>query len=200
MYGKRIYDNTKHPKITNGVGGLLNRGESNYLNQIASRAGDGVYVDLGTYRGSSAISIADGIRTAGVSAWVATFDTFDRRALTRKFRKDVNDDPKAVVEAAIVERQLEDYIKVYTSETAAGVLCLNKCGVDMFVKFMFLDADHSYEGTKADWEAWNPYLMDEAEVAFHDSNLEGVRRVIDELDGWEQVDEVMTIAVVKRSQ
>jgi predicted O-methyltransferase YrrM len=196
MYEKREYDNTKHPKITNDVGGLLNRGESNYLNQVASRVGQGTYVDLGTFRGASAISIADGIRTAGVDAIVWTFDTFDRRHLSRRFAKDRDDSPRDAVEVAIRERDLDRYIQIHTMKTADAPIQLSifyNC-----VQFLFLDADHSYEGTKADWEAWGPYLRADAEVAFHDSNLDGVRRVIDELDGWEQVDEVMTIGVVKR--
>jgi predicted O-methyltransferase YrrM len=197
MYEKREYDNTKHPPITNGIGGLLNRGESNYLNQVASRVGDGTYIDLGTYRGSSAISLADGIRTADVDAMVWTFDTFDRRHLTSRFSKDRDDDPRTAVEEAITDRTLNDFIQIFTSKTAEAPTRLSIFG--NWVQFIFLDADHSYEGTKADWDAWSPHLSPDAEVAFHDSNLEGVRRVIDELNGWEQVDEVMTLAVVKRT-
>lgn len=196
MYEKREYDNTKHPKITNGVGGLLNRGEANYLNQVASRVGMGTYVDLGTYRGSSAISLADGIRTAGADAKVWTFDTFDRRHLSSRFAKDRDDSPRIAVEEAIQERDLNKYIEIFTMKTADAPTRLSIFG--NWVQFIFLDADHSYEGTKADWAAWSHHLSDDAEAAFHDSNLEGVRRVIDELDGWEQVDEVMTLAVVKR--
>ena len=50
--------------------------------------------------------------------------------------------------------------------------------------FVFIDADHSYEGAKADFEAWSPLVKSGGEVAFHYSTLEGVRRVLDEIP-WE---------------
>lgn len=195
MYEKREYDFKNHPKISHGVIGLLNRGETDYLNQVASRLGSGIYADLGTYRGSSAITIADGIKTAGVNGIVFTFDTFDRRHLLRRNAKDRDDSPRNAVKAAILERNLDDYIEIFTMKTAeapAQLLSLTP------VQFLFLDADHSYEGTKADWDAWSPYLRDDAEVAFHDSDVEGVRRVLDEIEGWEQVDRIASITVLNR--
>jgi hypothetical protein len=44
------------------------------------------------------------------------------------------------------------------------------------VDFIFIDGDHSYEGLKGDWEAWNPHIAAGGIVALHDSrgtNLAG---------------------------
>jgi len=46
---------------------------------------------------------------------------------------------------------------------------------------LFIDGDHSYEGVKADWEAYKAFLRPGAIVVFHDYGwAEGVKRVIHE--------------------
>lgn len=46
---------------------------------------------------------------------------------------------------------------------------------------LFIDGDHSYEGVKADWEAYQHFLKPGSIVIFHDWGwAEGVKRVIEE--------------------
>lgn len=46
---------------------------------------------------------------------------------------------------------------------------------------LFIDGDHSYEGVKADWNAYNQFLKPGSFIVFHDSGwAEGVKRVIRE--------------------
>lgn len=46
---------------------------------------------------------------------------------------------------------------------------------------LFIDGDHSYEGVKADWEAYKHFLKSGSIVIFHDWGwAEGVKRVIEE--------------------
>src|SRR5262249_33664780 len=52
------------------------------------------------------------------------------------------------------------------------------------VGFLFIDADHSYEGVRLDWTSWRCRLGPRAKVAFHDyenPSFEGVTRLADEL-------------------
>lgn len=39
------------------------------------------------------------------------------------------------------------------------------------IDFLFIDADHSYEAAKADWNAWFPKVRKKGYVALHDSKL-----------------------------
>lgn len=49
------------------------------------------------------------------------------------------------------------------------------------VGLLFIDGDHSYEGVKADWEAYKRLLKPGSVVVFHDCGwAEGVQRVIEE--------------------
>lgn len=195
-YEKLVYEN-KFPVISHGSDGLIGRQEAQYLNLVASRLSFGVFVELGTYKGRAAACIADGIRTSKSESVLWTFDTYDRRALSGRFSKDPEQLRRSLVTDMLDERNLLEYVCVFDMESYVAPKKLNLTR-ETPIKFLFLDADHSYKATKKDWLAWSPYLHNEAEVAFHDSNLDDVRRVIDELDGWEQVDEVMTISVVKR--
>jgi predicted O-methyltransferase YrrM len=46
---------------------------------------------------------------------------------------------------------------------------------------LFIDGDHSYEGVKADWEAYKHFLKPGSIVVFHDWGwAEGVKRVVEE--------------------
>ena len=83
------YNSAKFPVVVRGVSGLIYRAEANYLNQVADRLGEGIYVDLGTFRGRSAVCIADGIRRNNLkNSKVITIDMFDRRGLSNRFAKD----------------------------------------------------------------------------------------------------------------
>ncbi|MBI3316617.1 MAG: class I SAM-dependent methyltransferase [Candidatus Omnitrophica bacterium] len=37
--------------------------------------------------------------------------------------------------------------------------------------FIFIDADHSYEGIKSDWEDWSPRIEKEGIIALHDTQV-----------------------------
>ena len=39
------------------------------------------------------------------------------------------------------------------------------------VNFLFVDADHSYQAAKADWNAWAPKVTEDGYIALHDSKL-----------------------------
>ena len=57
------------------------------------------------------------------------------------------------------------------------------------VGLLYIDADHSYDGVRADWDAWKPHLAPDAVVVFDDyrymvrgqDHYPGVTRFVDEL-------------------
>ena len=80
--------------------------------------------------------------------------------------------------SAGVERQ----VTAIRSETAA----LAEHWTGPPIGLLFIDADHSYEGVKKDWSAWNARIAPLGKVAFHDYRnpaFEGVTRFVDELIG-----------------
>jgi predicted O-methyltransferase YrrM len=81
---------------------------------------------------------------------------------------------------------------------------------DSAVDFIFIDADHSYDGLKGDWEAWNEHIAIGGVVALHDSissverNIEDAgsliytREVVSRDQRFALVDIVDTLTVLKR--
>lgn len=60
---------------------------------------------------------------------------------------------------------------------------------DGFFDFVFLDADHSYEGVKADIIAWSPKVKKGGWLCGHDyGNFPGVNRAVDELFPSAEID------------
>lgn len=58
---------------------------------------------------------------------------------------------------------------------------------DLFFDFIYIDADHSYEGVKSDLELWYPKVRENGLIAGHDYDgkwdkrgIWGVRRAVDE--------------------
>ena len=45
--------------------------------------------------------------------------------------------------------------------------------------FVFIDADHSYEGLQADWVGWSPLLANEGVIGLHDSRSTAQRPIDD---------------------
>lgn len=47
------------------------------------------------------------------------------------------------------------------------------------VRFLLIDADHSYDGVKADFECWSPLVAPGGYIVFHDYAIADVRRFVD---------------------
>lgn len=170
------------PDRYHGVPGHLKMVEAEYLYQVPKRLGHGDYIDLGTYKGRSACMLAAGIIEHDVGGRVFTVDKFDAKTMTSGRGRDTYD---AAV-SAFGERDLLGTINLINADTAEVALRFDR------VNFVFVDADHAYEGVLRDFLAWSP-IADE--LAFHDSDTEGVAKLLKKLPsfGWEKQGEVHTL-------
>ncbi len=48
------------------------------------------------------------------------------------------------------------------------------------IRVLFIDADHSFEGVRSDYENWHPHVAAGGLIIFHDYNFSGVKRFIDQ--------------------
>lgn len=68
------------------------------------------------------------------------------------------------------------------------------------LRFLFIDGDHSYEASKADYQAWRPHVVTGGLIAFHDvGSWDGVTRFYKELvaDPAKPVSEEAAIASLR---
>lgn len=52
---------------------------------------------------------------------------------------------------------------------------------------IYIDGDHSHDGTKSDWENIQPLMNGETVVVFDDCPSEGVRKLVDEITNHEKI-------------
>ncbi|EMI54707.1 class I SAM-dependent methyltransferase [Rhodopirellula sallentina] len=145
----------------------LTADEKEMLFQLA-RQSNGRAVEVGSYLGASSCFLAAGL-SGKPNATLSCVDTWQNDAMTEGAR-----DTYAAFLANTKRYQQTIRALRGTSQDVAR-------SYSGTIDILFLDADHSYEGVKGDWDAWSPHLADNATVVFHDSGwAEGVKRVIQE--------------------
>ncbi len=191
-----------YPKAMHGVKGSLSRRQANFLYDAPARLGAGVYLEIGTYRGRSTLCTASGIRDSGVDAHLIAVDAFDlegpirydKEGIVAPSDKYTKEWRFGGVQQTFKDRGLADYatiVRGYSVPTSKEYKAIR-------FNFVFIDADHSYAGCKADFVAWSPMVKSGGEIAFHDTHLPEVDRVVEE-SGWELVATIGTMKVIKKS-
>jgi predicted O-methyltransferase YrrM len=147
----------------------------------------GNYLNLGHAEGGSAMLMARGMAWENLTGLVHSVDTFDD--YRNHFEKAVR---------ILERRHCTDSVKLYSGKTFEFVDTFR----EMPLSFVFIDADHSYEGVRNDFLNFSPMVVLGGAVAFHDTNQEPSHKVIEEnLTGnpaWEKIYHVNRIEVFKR--
>ena len=161
--------------------------EVHYLYRTVFNLGKGNYANLGVYKGASTNAFVCGAVDHG--GHVYGVDLFE----STEMYPDLLD--KSEVEEEFKAKGTDMFVtlcKGLTSEWAEKLSHLK-------FKFIFIDADHRYEGVLEDFKLWNPLLEKGGLISFHDCDMEPVHQVItEELDDWELVDHVFRIKSFKR--
>ncbi|MBU4176059.1 MAG: class I SAM-dependent methyltransferase [Actinobacteria bacterium] len=127
-------------------------------------------VEIGSYLGASSSFIAAGIRsTNNPNGKLFCVDTWTNIAMPEAQRDTFEDFINNT-------RKSRNQIVTIRSDSKEAA-----CSFSQPVSFLFIDADHSYEGVRGDVEAWFPLLRPGAIVVFHDIGwAPGVQQVIRE--------------------
>lgn len=196
--------NEEYKKIFRAVKGFLQEHEAEYLYNTPERVGEGNYADLGTLQGLSSSLLAAGLRDRKLTGKIVTVDTFQGESLLEKWNQQ---HPKDEVERRAQEyiaplskaehhwnlMGVTDYVLPYVGLTSGAA----EEYANWTFNFVFVDADHSYEGAKRDFEDWSKLLSPSGEIAFHDSfsRNHGVRILMAEMPnrGWKLANQVGAI-------
>jgi len=175
------------------VEGMVSDAEAAKLIELAAGVSeDGCIVEVGSYRGRSTCALAIGAKGARVYA-IEPHESFagvlggsfgppDRRAFFEN-----------LLRVGVVE-------KVRLVNLSAEVVCK---GWTLPIGLLWIDGDHSEEGVRRDFCAFEPFLHPGGVVAFHDARdpSGGPAKLIEELrasGAYEQTDAVGELIALRR--
>jgi predicted O-methyltransferase YrrM len=167
-------------------------------------AGRRTVVEIGTYEGSSAIMF---VRAMDPEATLHLIDSYEGNALLFGWRG-TERASRRVIERATRERG-GPHAEWHIARSGA-VAARWARPIDL----LFIDGDHSEEGTRSDWDAFSPHVVVGGVVIFHDARYgqprggdagPGPALVVDSLfrgdralPNWRIIDEVDSSVVVER--
>ncbi|MBY0565186.1 MAG: class I SAM-dependent methyltransferase [Hyphomonadaceae bacterium] len=144
--------------------GMITGEEAQLLHRLAAELEAGCIVEIGSWRGKSAIAMAMGAR----------LQPPDRRSIVYCVEPHAEfiglyggrfgpDDRKAFFEAVLRADCADAVALINLPSAAAGRAWSQPIGM------LFIDGDHSVEGVKADVELWTPFLVDGGYIVFDDA-------------------------------
>jgi len=163
----------------------MTSGESHLLYDAAKRLGPGNYANLGVFTGKSVYCLGHGLKHAEHFGTIYAIDVFHRQETKLQI--------EAISQVIDEILQYVVFCKGFTHDLANRLKHLS-------FRFVFIDADHYYETAKMDWDLWSSLVDVGGEVAFHDTHLESVDQVVQEIDysKWELIDHIYTTKLFKK--
>ncbi len=162
-------------------------------------------VELGVYEGSSAVVLCRALGAEGELHLVDPFIDATGWALRPGARASATATRLAVRRAALGDGPK---VRWYLERSQDVGRSWSGASVDL----VFIDGDHSPEGCREDWEAWQHHVSSAGAVAFHDARAgrpggagsPGPTSVVDDLfrgadSAWSIVEEVDSLVVVRRA-
>ena len=161
----------RHPELRQAyaIHSHLTSHERHKLFQLAQ--GKAKILEIGSYVGASAACFGAS-KANGHAGAIYCIDTWQNDAMTEGNRDTYSEFMKNT-------KAFEEWIvpiRGYSTEVLARVKEHTQA-----LDVLFIDGDHSYEGVKADWDAYKDFLSAGSIVIFHDWGwAEGVKQVIEQ--------------------
>lgn len=139
--------------------------EASLLRRLASECGRGCIVEVGSFRGKSAVALAFGVRDMAPSA--ARPDIYciePHRPFTGFYGGEFGPADRGAYYAAMCRSEaFREVALVNLSSEEVTPSWTRKVGL------LFIDGDHRYEGVKRDFDCWEPHVVPGGSVAFDDA-------------------------------
>lgn len=156
--------------------------ENQYLELLNHCPENGIFVELGCFKGKSTSFIVTEIINQNRKINFTTIDSFEGHT---------NSGDNKEVEAYKGIENIKNDFDLNTSHIKKYfdcISCLSHEGAGYFddnsVDIIFIDAGHSYEAVKKDIQAWMPKMKPNGIIAGHDYNSwVGVKKAVDERFG-----------------
>jgi predicted O-methyltransferase YrrM len=170
----------------NAIDGWLEPNDGGVLYQLARFiAPQASVVELGSWKGRSTAWLAHGLRDRGagrvvaVDTWAGTSNEPEHAKLLAGYGPDqLFEEFRANLRGLGLEAQVEPW-RMTTLEAA------RRWDRGTSIGLLHIDADHAYEGVRADFEHWAPHVVRGGLVVFDDvPTWPGPTRLVTELPRW----------------
>ena len=124
--------------------------------------GNGVIVEIGSFKGKSTLALASVARHYGLGP-VVSIDPHTSPSVTDpalQGKASSFDDFLSTIRSADLEQQVEAQ-RAFSREVARGW--------NRSIRMLWIDGDHTYKGAKEDFDLFSPYLTEGATIALHDT-------------------------------
>jgi len=172
--------------------------EGALLYRLASETTAGCIIEVGSYRGKSAVALALGVRTIDEKYRPAIYCIDPHRTFIGFYGGEFGpQDRGAFYETMLSTGAFNEIALINLSSPVLSP------GWNEPVGFAFIDGDHRYEGVKRDFECWDPHVIIGGKIAFDDATDKscGPYQLIQEIltsRHYEQVATVGKITVLKK--
>ncbi|GMV93086.1 MAG: hypothetical protein AMXMBFR82_28640 [Candidatus Hydrogenedentota bacterium] len=189
---------------TRDIDGWLDDMQGYVLSLMAEQGpGVGAVVEIGSFKGRSTAWLAYGAKTAGREK-VTAIDPFTGSPEHQAGQEWADSDLAAlgstlpVFEENLRKLDLFDHVTPVVSTSADAAREWKGP-----IRLLFVDGDHSYDGSRLDFELWAPHVVPGGLVALHDiGHWEGVTRFYRELmsvtSDYEEVLELFGLVVLEK--
>jgi len=147
-----------------------------YSNMVEKFKDDAIFVEIGTWKGKSAIFMAEKIKNSKKKISFYTIDLFENNEKNDHSNLiDVND---LFLEAQKNINPVKDFVKIIKGSSHE----IHKDFKDESIDFLFIDGCHTYEGVKKDLQLWYPKVKKGGVISGHDYNeiTAGIKPAVDE--------------------
>jgi len=148
-----------------------------YTNMVHTFPSGSVFVEIGAWKGKSAVFMAEKIKESGKNINFYTIDPFDGTGGGYENDSDVKNSILFETYTKNIE-PVKSYIQTLTGFSYDVVGKFENESID----FLFIDGDHRYEGIKRDLNEWFPKIKRGGIISGHDYNEPscGVKQAVDE--------------------
>jgi predicted O-methyltransferase YrrM len=160
------------------IEGMISADEAALLYRLASRPRAGCIVEIGSWRGKSAIAMALGVKTLPAEKQPRIFCIEPHAAFVGIYGGRFGPSDRAAFFRAMLEADCAESVALVNLPSAAAAK-----GWQTPIGLLFIDGDHTEAGVQTDVEAWTPHLVAGGIVVFDDAvdDSVGPARVISKM-------------------
>lgn len=175
--------------------GMISFEEVTLLYELAKHATGDCIVEIGSYRGRSAVALGRGSLDGNK---VPVYAIEPHEEFTGILGGKFGPEDRGAFYKAMLDTSCYNIVRLINLSSEIVAPNWNKK-----VGLLWIDGDHTYEGVKRDFQCWSPHLTSSALIAFDDSTNPdlGPRQLINELlkkNQFEEIQGIGEMSVIRR--